>query len=87
MARAALAGASAAAKTQDAGLTPSRSPYSFLKEIVEQNTTVDPDDRRYKIVNKTNISKALKAIVEDPGVSADYRRELDLYARSLGYAY
>ena len=49
--------------------------------------TLDPDDRRYKIVNKTNISKALKAIVEDPGISADYRRELYLYARSLGYAY
>ena len=85
VARASLAGVTAAS-AESGGLTPSRSPYQVLKEIVEQYTAADPDDRRYKIVNHTKISKALKAIVEDPGISAEYRRELYLYARSLGYA-
>ncbi len=77
-------GSSGGKNTQSAGLTPSKTPYDYLQEIVEKYTTVD-SNKKYKTINRTAVATTLSQLVKDPYLAEDYRHELYVYARTLGY--
>lgn len=76
--------ASKKSEEEDEGLRPSRSVHEFLQDIVDRNTKVY-ENKGYKVENRTAIAKAIEGVVKDENISARYRYELYLYAKSLGY--
>lgn len=72
------------ASSQKEGVVPKKSAYAYLGEIVKRYTK-KVNGRNYSTVNKTGVYKAVLEIIRDPNVSYQYRYELYLYAKSLGY--
>jgi len=76
---------SSGAKNAETGIVPKKTPYEYLDEIVAKYTTRDPNDRRYKLINKGAIAKTLNTLVRDVTLAESYRKELYLYAKTMGY--
>ncbi len=73
-----------AKKEKSKGVVPDKSPYDYLQAIVKQNTTYNKK-KGYKVIDRREILRAVSAIVKDKTVNYQYRYELYLYAKSLGY--
>ncbi|MBR3837074.1 MAG: hypothetical protein IKJ74_02920 [Clostridia bacterium] len=69
---------------KEEGLVPQKSAYTYLGEIVKRYTK-KVSGKNYFTVNKTDVYKAVLEVLRDPNVSYQYRYELYLYAKSLGY--
>ncbi len=79
-----LAREQAEAQEKESGITPKKSAYDYLDEIVKKNTTID-SKKGNKVVDRKGIFQAVTSILKDEGISYQYRYELYLYAKSLGY--
>lgn len=66
------------------GIIPEKSAYEYLDDIVERNTKNYPK-KGYKVVDRKAIYKAVDQIIRDTSLSQQYRYEMYLYAKSLGY--
>ena len=80
----AKADAEAKAKEQNDGITPKKSAYDYLDDIVKKNTTTNTK-KGYKVVDRKSIYQAVTSMLKDTTLSYQYRYELYLYAKSLGY--
>lgn len=69
---------------KETGVVPQKSAYTYLEEIVKRYTK-KVQGKNYSTVNKTSVYKAVLEVIRDPNVSYQYRYELYLYAKSLGY--
>ncbi len=66
------------------GIQPKKTPYEYVDDIIEQNTTYNKK-KKYKVIDRKAILLAISAIVKDTKISYDYRYEMYLYGKSLGY--
>jgi hypothetical protein len=66
------------------GITPSKSAYDYVDEIVKRYTKYD-SEKKYKVVDRSGILQTLSALIKDTSLSYQYRYEMYLYAKSLGY--
>ncbi len=83
--KAAAAKKEAEAKAKKAaGITPEKSPYDYVDDIIEKNTTYHKK-KGYKVIDRKEILLAISAIVKDTRISYQYRYEMYLYGKSLGY--
>ena len=65
-------------------MVPNKNAYAYFDDIVKQHTRYVPD-KGYKVVDRKAIRKAITGIVKDEKLSQQYRYELYLYAKSMGY--
>ena len=80
----ALAQQKAASEKKEKSFEPQKSPYDYVDEIVEQYTTYNKK-KGYKEIDRKAILLAISAIVKDQSISYQYRYEMYLYGKSLGY--
>ncbi len=66
------------------GIVPKKSAYDYLKEIVDRYTTYSPQ-KDYKVVDRKAILQALNHMIRDTNLSRQYRYELYLYGKTMGY--
>ena len=66
------------------GITPKKSAYDYVADIVEDNTKYYPK-KGYNVIDRKGILKALTLVIRDENLSYRYRYEMYLYAKSLGY--
>lgn len=66
------------------GIVPGKDPYEYVDDIIEQNTTYHKK-KGYKVIDRKAILLAISAIIKDTSISYDYRYEMYLYGKSLGY--
>lgn len=66
------------------GITPEKDPYEYVDEIVKRNTKVNKK-KGYKVIDRKAILLAISSIVKDTKLSYEYRYEMYLYGKSLGY--
>ncbi len=81
---AAQAAADSAEKKENQGITPDKSPYEYVKEIVKENTRYYPK-KGYSVEDRKAILQTISAIIQDTHLSLQYRYEMYLYGKSLGY--
>ncbi len=72
------------AKEEDKGIDPEKSPYEYVDEIVKKYTTYNKK-KGTKTIDKKAILLAISAIVKDTKIRYQYRYEMYLYGKSLGY--
>lgn len=75
---------SSSSENDSSGIQPKKSAYDYLKEIVDRYTTYSPK-KDYKVVDRKAILSALNRIVRDTNLSVQYRYELYLYGKTMGY--
>ena len=71
-------------KKAEEGIVPNKDPYKYVDEIIKQNTTVNKK-KGYKVIDRKGILLAISFIVKDTKLSYQYRYEMYLYGKSLGY--
>lgn len=70
--------------SKDERIQPKKSPYEYVDEIVERYTTYNKK-KGYKEIDRKAILLAISAIVKDKSINYQYRYEMYLYGKSLGY--
>ncbi len=71
-------------KATNGGITPQKNVYDYLNDIVKKNTKTVAK-KGYKVVDRKGIFQAVTSILKDKSLSYQYRYELYLYAKSMGY--
>ena len=79
-----LKAAEEAVKKEEEGITPKKSAYDYVDDIVKKNTKYYAK-KGYSVVDRKGILESLALVVRDEALSYRYRYEMYLYARSLGY--
>jgi hypothetical protein len=73
-----------AQKQKDEKIKPEKSPYEYVDEIVKKYTTYNKK-KGYKEIDRKAILVAIANIVTDQSLNYQYRYEMYLYGKSLGY--
>ena len=66
------------------GIEPKKNAYDYVDDIVERNTKYYPK-KGYNVIDRKGILEALTLVIRDEALSYQYRYEMYLYAKSLGY--
>ncbi len=69
---------------KEEGIEPEKSPYEYVDDIVEKNTSYNKK-KGYKVIDRKAILLAISSIVKNKELSYRYRYEMYLYGKSLGY--
>lgn len=69
---------------KEEGITPKKSAYDYVEDIVKDNTKYYPK-KGYNVIDRKGILQALTLVIRDENLSYRYRYEMYLYAKSLGY--
>lgn len=69
---------------KDEGIIPEKSPYEYVDEIVKQNSKYNKK-KGYTVVDRKAILLAISSVVKDTRLSYNYRYEMYLYGKSMGY--
>ena len=75
---------SSVVKAKSDGIVPEKSPYEYVQEIVKQNSRYNKK-KGYTVVDRSAILLAISAVVKDTRLSYQYRYEMYLYGKSMGY--
>ncbi len=78
------AAAKATESKKETGIQPKKTPYEYVDDIVKQNTTYHKK-KGYKVIDRKAILLAISSIVKDTKIAYQYRYEMYLYGKSLGY--
>lgn len=70
-------------KTEE-GIVPEKTPYEYVDEIVKKNSRYNKQ-KKYTVVDRRAILQSISAIVKDTRLSYQYRYEMYLYGKSMGY--
>ncbi len=82
--QAAQSAAGKSSGSQEEGIRPAITAYDYLDQIVARNTKRS-ENGNYKVIDRKGILKAVTMIIKDANLSRQYRYELYLYAKSMGY--
>ena len=66
------------------GITPKKNAYDYVNDIVKKNTQYYAK-KGYSVVDRKGILESLTTVIRDEALSYQYRYEMYLYAKSLGY--
>ena len=66
------------------GIVPEKDPYEYVQEIIKQNSKYNKK-KGYTVVDRRAILLAISSVVKDTRLSYQYRYEMYLYGKSLGY--
>ncbi len=69
---------------KETGIVPKKSPYEYVQEIVSQNSKYNKK-KGYTVIDRKAILLAISSVVKDKTLSYQYRYEMYLYGKSLGY--
>ncbi len=71
-------------KNEEKGIVPEKNPYEYVEQIVKQNSQYNKK-KGYTVVDRKAILLAISSVVKDKRLSYQYRYEMYLYGKSLGY--
>lgn len=66
------------------GIVPKKSPYDYVQEIIKQNSKYNKK-KGYTVIDRRAILLSISSVVKDTRLSYQYRYEMYLYGKSLGY--
>ena len=73
-----------ASEDDEEGIVPGKNPYEYVQEIIKQNSKYNKK-KGYTVIDRRAILLAISAVVKDTRLSYQYRYEMYLYGKSLGY--
>ena len=80
----AQSGQKGTAESKETGIVPKKDPYEYVQEIIKQNSKYNKK-KGYTVIDRRAILLAISSVVKDTRLSYQYRYEMYLYGKSLGY--